>query len=130
MAARKHKPSKTRAPRKKTTTNTPRRKSRKKPRQAKKKRKGRPVPGEKKGDKTLAERLIQVRKRLGLTRVAVSAATGINYESLSGYEMGPEHPPFRRIRLLAIYYGVSLDYLAGITNRLVIKKGAGRRRQR
>lgn len=102
-----------------------------KPRQtSKKQRKGKPAPGEKKGDKTLAERLVEVRKRLGLTRVAASQATGINYESLSGYELGQEHPPFRRIRLLAIYYGCSLDYLAGITDRLVIRRAPGRKRRR
>jgi transcriptional regulator with XRE-family HTH domain len=95
-----------------------------------KKRKGRPAPGEKKGDKTLAERLVYVRKRVGLTRVEVSEATGVNYESLSGYELGQEHPPFRRIRLLAIFYGCSLDYLAGITDRLALQKPAGRRRRR
>lgn len=123
MAARKRKSRKTRTPRKKTVRGRPRR-------TGTKKRKGRPAPGEKKGDKTLAERLVQVRKRLGLTRVAVSEATGVNYESLSGYELGQEHPPFRRIRLLAIYYGCSLDYLAGITHRLAIKKATGRKRGR
>ncbi len=67
-----------------------------------------------------------MRERHGLTRVAVSAATEINYESLSGYELGLEHPPFRRARTLAIYYGVSLDY---IRDRLRIKKAARRRRR-
>lgn len=124
MAARKRKAGK-------TAKKTARRKSRKQPQPAaRKKREGKPAPGEKQGDRTLAERLIEVRQHHGLTRVAVSEATGVNYESLSGYELGQEHPPFRRIRLLAMFYGVSLDYLAGITDRLVIQKDAGRRRRR
>lgn len=97
--------------------------------QAKQKRRSRPAPGEKEGDKTLAERLVLVRKRVGLTRVEVSARTGVNYESLSGYELGQEHTPFRRIRLLAMFYGCSLDYLGGISNRLAIKKAAAGRRR-
>jgi len=113
MAARKRRPGKQAAGKKKRL-----------------KRKGRPAPGEKRGDKILADRLIQVREGHGLTRVAVSEATGVNYESLSGYELGQEHPPFRRIRLLAMYYGVSLDYLAGITDRLLIKKGVTKKAAR
>lgn len=34
------------------------------------------------------------------------------------------------MRSLAIYYGVSLDYPAGITDRLVIKKATGGKRRR
>ncbi len=101
--------------------------SRRKKKQTKRKKRQR---SERESDKILAERLFYVRERQGLTRVFVSAETGISYESLSGYEMGEEHPPFWRIRLLAIYYGVSLDYLAGRTSRLTIKKAkAGRSRR-
>ena len=101
---------------------------RKKTTRRKKKKKRR--PSERDSDRILAERLYYVRERHGLTRVWVSAETGINYESLSGYELGHEHPPFWRIRMLAIYYGVSLDYLAGRTNRLTTKKAAARRSRR
>ncbi len=101
--------------------------ARKKPARRKKKtKKKKRWPSERDSDKILAERLCYVRERHGLTRVFVTAETGINYESLSGYEVGQEHPPFWRIRLLAIYYGVSLDYLAGRTSRLVIKKANAR----
>ncbi len=127
MAARKTKSRKT--GRRKATTSSKKRTPRKKSAPRKKKRQGRPAPGERRGDKTLAERLIAVRERYGLTRVTVSAETGINYESLSGYELGLEHPPFRRVRLLAIYYRVSLDYFAGITDLLTIRKSAHRKRR-
>ena len=94
--------------------------SRNKPHKASKKSKPR-RPTEREGDKILAERLYAVREQQGVTRVVVAAETGISYESLTGYELGDQRAPFSRIRLLAIYYGVSLDYFAGRTDRLVRK---------
>ena len=77
---------------------------------------------EQEGDRILAERLYSVREGQGVTRVVVAAETGIPYESLTGYELGDQRAPFSRIRLLAIYYGVSLDYFAGRTDRLVTRR--------
>lgn len=77
---------------------------------------------EREGDRILAERLYSVREHQGVTRVTVAEETGIPYESLTGYELGDQRAPFSRVRLLAIYYGVSLDYFAGRTDRLVRKK--------
>ncbi|MHC4514069.1 MAG: helix-turn-helix domain-containing protein [Planctomycetota bacterium] len=138
MAARKKKAAKARKPAKKKRASktrrrkvatkgkkrrpakkTVRRKTRRK-KAAKKKlkrRKTKPRLSKWDGDKILAERLISVREEQGLTRVTVCEETGISYESLSGYELCDEHPPFWRVRRLAIYYGVSLDYFAGRTDR-------------
>lgn len=107
------------AAKKKSTRKRNRRKGK-----AKKKTKAgraRPRPkrtSEEEGDRILAERLYSVRESQGVTRVVVAAETGIPYESLTGYELGDQRAPFSRIRLLAIYYGVSLDYFAGRTDRL------------
>ncbi len=88
-------------------------------------KKGKPRrPTEREGDKILAERLYSVREHQGVTRVVVAAETGISYESLTGYELGDQRAPFSRVRLLAIYYGVSLDYFAGRTDRLVRRTGS------
>ncbi len=103
---------KTRRKRRKVT----RKKQRKTPKKSKLRR-----PTEREGDKILAERLYFVREQQGVTRVVVAAETGIPYESLTGYELGDQRAPFSRIRLLAIYYGISLDYFAGRTDRLVRK---------
>ncbi len=94
-----------------------------KPHKASKKSKPR-RPTEREGDKILAERLYSVREHQGVTRVVVAAETGISYESLTGYELGDQRAPFSRVRLLAIYYGVSLDYFAGRTDRLVRRTGS------
>ena len=126
MAARKKKAKKKKATKAKRKTKKTQqgRKEAKKKRQKKtaqqkmpKRRKTKPRPSKWDGDKILAERLISVREEQGLTRVTVCEETAISYESLSGYELGDEHPPFWRVRRLAIYYGVSLDYFAGRTDR-------------
>jgi len=119
--AKKKRSSKTRR-RKVTTKGKKRRPAKKTVRRKKaakkklKRRKTKPRPSKWDGDKVLAERLIEVREEQGLTRVTVCEETGISYESLSGYELCDEHPPFWRVRRLAIYYGVSLDYFAGRTD--------------
>ena len=86
--------------------------------------------GEREGDEILAERLVVVRHKNEVTRKVVAKKTRIPYESLTGYELGDQRPPFSRIRLLAMYYGVSLDYLAGRTERAPFRrKTTGRRRR-
>ncbi len=113
--------------RRKLTARNKQQKTRKttKKRQKKKKSRARPRrPSEREGDKILAERLYSVREKQGVTRVVVAAETGIPYESLTGYELGDQRAPFSRIRLLAIYYGISLDYFAGRTDRLITRKNA------
>lgn len=100
-----------------TTGRTKKRKKKATSRRAKPKR-----TSEQEGDRILAERLYSVREKQGVTRVVVAAETGIPYESLTGYELGDQRAPFSRIRLLAIYYGVSLDYFAGRTDRLVARR--------
>ena len=88
-------------------------------------------PVRRNADKILAERLVYVRQQQGLTQVIVAKETGIPYESLCGYERSESSAPFWRVSLLAIYYGVSLDYLAGGgTQRPKRKKSTGRRPRR
>ena len=106
-----NKPPKTR----KTTKKRPKKKpSKARPRRA----------SEREGDKILSERLYSVREHQGVTRVVVAAETGIPYESLTGYELGDQRAPFTRIRVLANYYAVSLDYFAGRTDRLLTRKSS------
>ncbi len=72
--------------------------------------------GEEEGDKVLAARLVRVRKRKEFSRLEVAEATGIPYESLGGYEGGHQRAPFCRVAILALFYGVSLDWLGGLSD--------------
>ena len=77
---------------------------------------------ENEGDMLLAERLREARAKRGVTRKVVAEETGIPYESLTGYELCEQRAPFSRIRLLAMHLGISLDYLAGRTQKMAARR--------
>jgi transcriptional regulator with XRE-family HTH domain len=65
---------------------------------------------------TLAERLKSLRKEKDVRQEDVSKSTGIHVASLSRYENGKRVNIGRdELIKLANYYGVSLDYIAGIS---------------
>jgi transcriptional regulator with XRE-family HTH domain len=59
------------------------------------------------------DRLLAVRLSLGLTQQVVSDAIGISMGCLSRLENGKRFPLFLQAYRLAVFYGCSLDYLAG-----------------
>lgn len=66
---------------------------------------------------TIAERLKDLRKKRGLTLEALAEATKISRSALGTYETGEfkDISPFSIIRL-AEFYGVTTDYLMGVSN--------------
>ncbi len=52
-----------------------------------------------------------LRKRRGLSQVAVQMATGIEQALLSKYENGRRVPPTETLMILSDFYDVSIDYL-------------------
>lgn len=69
-------------------------------------------------------RLRELRERLGKSRRQVSIATGISQNGMYFLEDVPDNSPLlRTLVILADYYGVSLDYLAGRTENPEINKG-------
>ncbi|MHC4815021.1 MAG: helix-turn-helix domain-containing protein [Planctomycetota bacterium] len=67
-------------------------------------------------DRVVAERLRLCRNNKAVSLRRAAAETGIPYESLGGYERGDQRPPFSRIITLSTYYGVSTDFLGGLTD--------------
>ncbi len=66
----------------------------------------------------LAEKLIQLRKKKGLSRREVAEATGISENTYKKYEIPDSdkfsvRPPYERLCTLADFYGVTTDYLLG-----------------
>lgn len=59
------------------------------------------------------DRLRQIRKNSRLTLRDAGAGTGIRWQMISAYERGENMPDFKNIRLLASYYGVTVDWLMG-----------------
>lgn len=65
-------------------------------------------------DDIFKKRLKGLRGEMTLQQLA--DATGINRVTLTNYENGTRHPDARILTILARYFGVSLDYLVGISD--------------
>lgn len=66
----------------------------------------------------LSKRLRELRNSVGLTQSEVAAGLHVSQSSYSGYECGG-NPSLEILVLLAGYYGVSTDYLLGVTQQSV-----------
>ena len=66
---------------------------------------------------TFSERLKELRLAKGLTQMQVSQSTGMSLLGYQRYEYGSREPAYNKLLALADYFDVSLDYLAGRTNK-------------
>ena len=65
--------------------------------------------------KIYTNRIKNLREDRDLRQVDVAAATGIDQRSLSNYETGKTNPDSYAIIALAQFFGVTCDYLLGVT---------------
>lgn len=66
--------------------------------------------------------LKELRKEKGLSQIAVQMQTGIEQALISKYENGERVPPTETLMQLADFYGVSMDYIMGRTDREEINR--------
>lgn len=66
--------------------------------------------------KILAERMLMLRKERGLKQEEAAIQSGIHYRSYRRYEQGEREPIASVIVALAQFYGVSTDYLLGLSD--------------
>ena len=64
---------------------------------------------------TYSERLRALREDNDLTQADIAKVLGTTYQYYSTYESGKRELPFSRAIILAQFYNVSLDYIAGIS---------------
>ena len=64
----------------------------------------------------IGERLLDLRKDAGLTQTQLAAALKINKHSVSAYEREKNEPSDAIKIAIAEYFGVSVDYLLGLTD--------------
>ena len=64
-----------------------------------------------------AKRFAQLRKSRGVTLQELGDALGITNQAVSYYETGKQLPRFEILCGIADYFGVSLDYLVGRSDR-------------
>lgn len=62
-------------------------------------------------------RIRELREDRDLRQIDVSNATGIDQKTLSNYETGKTNPDSTAIIKLADFFGVTCDYLLGVTER-------------
>ena len=64
----------------------------------------------------ICERLKNLREDSDKTQEEISKIIGTSQSYYAQYENGKRAIPFERVVILARYYNVSLDYIAGITD--------------
>lgn len=64
----------------------------------------------------LAKRLLKCREKTGLSRFKVAVQCGITEHAYINYEMGDQEPRISILMRIAEFYGVSIDYLTGLTD--------------
>ena len=68
-------------------------------------------------NKNFSERLKNLRKETGKTQEEIAQILGIQRSSYGEYERGINHPTAETLFKIADLYGVTVDYLAGMTQR-------------
>lgn len=63
------------------------------------------------------QRLKDLREDKDLKQESIAAVLGTTQQQYSRWERGAQEIPFHHAITLAKFYKVSLDYLAGLTNR-------------
>ena len=70
----------------------------------------------------LAPRLRWLREDTGMLRVDLARKLDLPYHLYCDWERGTTRPPYERLVKIADFYGVSLDYLLGRTDRRIALK--------
>ena len=70
----------------------------------------------------LSAHLLALRKERKLTRQMVADSIGISPRTYPRYENAEREPTLSVLVLLADFYGVSMDYLAGRTDRREVNR--------
>lgn len=60
-------------------------------------------------------RLKKAREKTGFTQRDIEVETGIKQSTLASYEVGRTEPDIETIGILAEFYGVSTDWLIGLS---------------
>lgn len=68
----------------------------------------------------MSNRIKELREDRNLRQIDVAEQTGIDQRTLSNYETGKTNPDSYAIINLAKFYGVSCDYLLGLTDQNIM----------
>ena len=71
---------------------------------------------------TFSERIKELRKANGLSQEELGRIIGVKKYAVYSYEKGRAYPEMRGFIALAEYFGVSMDYLAGRTDKREVNR--------
>ena len=71
---------------------------------------------------TFAERIKELRLEKNLTQTQLGEIIGVKHFSIYSYEKGRACPEMKGLVALADYFGVSMDYLAGRTDKREVNR--------
>ena len=71
---------------------------------------------------TFAERIFELRLEHGLTQEELGDVIGVKRYSIYSYEKGRACPEMKGLVALADYFDVSMDYLAGRTDKREVNR--------
>ena len=66
--------------------------------------------------------LPKLRREKSMTQKELGELMGVGERSVRYYESGERHPDFKGLLFLADYFGVSLDYLVGRTDKREVNR--------
>lgn len=72
-----------------------------------------------------ANRLLELRKRSGMTQVAVADEIGVSDTAYQNYEWGKRDIPGDTLKALAALFGTTADYILGITGPVALAGSVG-----
>jgi len=72
-----------------------------------------------------SERIVSLRKGKGVSQAFAAKEIGISYRAYQKYEYQESEPTLSVAARIADFYSVSLDYLAGRTNKASLSEGGG-----
>ena len=64
-----------------------------------------------------SERLLQLRKSKGMSQTALAKEIGVSSRIYQEYEYGKSEPKMSNLVSIADFFGVSMDYLSGRTDK-------------
>lgn len=62
------------------------------------------------------DRLRSLREKRDMTREELATSLGLSYSAIAKYESGERAPDFDLLKKIALFFGVSTDYLIGFAN--------------
>lgn len=63
-----------------------------------------------------AERLLALRLEKGIGQIQLAKELGVGKSIISCWELGSSEPTLSKLIVIAQYFGVTIDYLAGLEN--------------